>query len=345
MISDARSADVPAIIRNEVRVDKRLTRTHRHVEFRVGRRAGLDLPLWLYIQALCPRYPRDFTARWCGQGHITVDGVIANADQAVATGQLVILHVPLPPPDPGYTPPPLEVLWQDGRLAVLIKQPGHLAHQAGKIMTGTLINQLQDWALEHGLNADSIRLVNRIDRDTSGLVLASFDLEVHVAASTLITSRAVYKGYQAICHARPATDHGHWTDPIGGRREDSIVQMIRADGLACDTEFAVTAVAAVFSLLSITLHTGRQHQIRVHAAHHGCPLVGDWLYGTPCAELPGQALHAAELGFTHPLTGEPLRFTAPLPPKFSALWQHLAAGGDVTAIPLNDAQQQRREQG
>jgi len=274
------------------------------------------------------------------------------------------------------------VLWQDGRLAVLIKQPGHLAHQAGKIMTGTLINQLQDWALDNGLNAASIRLVNRIDRDTSGLVLASFDLEAHVAASALITSRAVFKGYQAICHGRPATDHDHWREAIGERHPNSIVQMIRADGLACDTEYRIAAVAgsrgrgvaesddqtatsivsglsdvdsatprprdpatADFSLLSITLHTGRQHQIRIHAAHHGCPLVGDWLYGTPCAELPGQALHAAELGFTHPLTGEAMRFTAPLPAKFSALWQHLAGGGDVTAIPLNDAQQQRRDQG
>jgi hypothetical protein len=97
----------------------------------------------------------------------------------------------------------------------------------------------------------------------------------------------------------------------------------------------------VFSLLRITLHTGRQHQIRVHAAHHGCPLVGDWMYGTPCAELCGQALHAAELAFTHPLTGEALRFETPLPRRFRTLWEALQAGGDVTPIPLNPGQRSR----
>ena len=382
--------DLAARLRNEVRIAKSLTATHRLVTFTVGKRHPADMTLAVYIRSLLPRYEDEFIRRWCRQEFIRVDGVIAHAEQTMTTGQQVVMNVPLPPPDPDYVPPPLHILWHDEHLAVLVKQPGHLAHQAGKIMTGTLINQLQDWMLEQGGEPSAIRLVNRIDRDTSGLVLASLDLPAHVGVSRAIEKRQVFKGYRAICHGIPDPRSGHWREPIGGSERSAVVQEVRTDGLASHTEYtiqedtfgvqrsafgvslahvdAVESPSSIsqaqassdgasdvfepipnaerrtpndFSLLRIILHTGRQHQIRVHAAHHGCPLVGDWMYGTPCAELGGQALHAAELAFTHPLTGEALRFAAPLPKSFHLLWEDLKNGGNITPIPLNAGQRSR----
>jgi 23S rRNA pseudouridine1911/1915/1917 synthase len=89
------------------------------------------------------------------------------------------------------------------------------------------------------------------------------------------------------------------------------------------------------------LHTGRQHQIRVHAAHHGHPLVGDWVYGTPCAELPGQALHAALISFPHPRTGTVVSCESPWPAPLADLWQQLENGGVPTMKPLNPEQRAR----
>lgn len=335
--------DLGSRLRNEVRIAKSLTATHRVVTFAVGKRHPAGMTLTAYIKAVLPRYEEDFIRRWCAEGFIAVDGVIATAEQPMTTGQQVAMNVPLPPADPDYAPPPFNVLWHDAHLAVLVKEPGHLAHQAGRIMTGTLVNQLQDWMLERGLDPSLARLVNRIDRDTSGLVLASLDLPAHVGVSRAIEKRQVHKGYRAICHGAPEPRSGHWREPIGGSARSAVVQEVRADGLPSHTEYTVEEVAgaAAFSRLSITLHTGRQHQIRVHAAHHGCPLVGDWMYGTPCAELCGQALHAAELAFAHPLTGEALRFDAPLPHSFSGLWERLRQGGGITPIPLNPGQRSR----
>lgn len=316
-----------------------LTSAYREVAFTVGKRLVEGTDLANYVRALCPRYELEFVHRWCAQQHCTVDGVVVTGDQALVSGQRVILHVPLPPPDPTYIVPPLRFVWCDEHLAIVDKPPGHLAHQAGQIMTGTLLNQLQDWALANGRDPREVRLVNRIDRDTSGIVLVSWHLTAHVALSRALEGRALHKEYLALCHGRPDPAAGDWREPLGPGDPISIAHVVRPDGKASHTEYHVLDTAgARFSLLRLVLHTGRQHQIRIHAAHHGCPLIGDWVYGTPCAELSGQALHAAALSGAHPITGEAMRWEAPLPTVFSALWQRLAAGGEPTASELNDVQ-------
>ncbi len=327
-----------ALIRNEVKVAKVLTSAHRRVEFTVGRRHVDGIDLARYVRAVMPRYELDFIHRWCAQGHCTVDDRPARGDQALATGQRVLLLVPLPPPDPDYLVPPLELLWRDRHFAIANKPPGHLAHQAGAIMTGTLLNQLQDLVLAEGGDPAEVRLVNRIDRDTSGIVLVSFALDVHVALSRDLEGRALRKEYLAICHGCPEPLDGAWLDPLGPGDPRSIAHVVRPDGKPSHTEYHVIDTVGRFSLLRLVLHTGRQHQIRVHAAHHRCPLVGDWVYGEPCAELPGQALHAAALAGRHPVSGEALRWEAPLPSVFTALWQRLQDGGGPTGIPLNPIQ-------
>ena len=331
-----------ALIRNEVKVSKVLTSEHRAVVFTVQKRYVEVTDLANYVRAICPRYELEFVHRWCAQGCCTVDGVIARGDQALATGQKVVLLVPLPPPDPTYVVPPLDFVWCDEHLAIVNKPPGHLAHQAGAIMTGTLLNQLQDWALAHGRDPREVRLVNRIDRDTSGIVLVSWRLEAHVVLSRALETRALHKEYWALCAGCPEPLSGDWRDPIGPGDPRSIAHVVRADGKASHTEYhvldSVSGPAGHYSLLRLVLHTGRQHQIRIHASHHGCPLIGDWVYGSPCRELSGQALHAAALAGAHPVTAAAMHWQAPLPTVFSDLWQHLKAGGAPTPCALNPVQ-------
>ena len=330
--------DRDALIRNEVKVAKNLTQIHRRVEFTVGKRHVDGIDLAHYVRAVMPRYELDFIHRWCAQGHCTVDGLPCTGAQAVSTGQHVLLLVPLPPVDPGYIVPPLEFIWRDAHLAIVNKPPGHLAHQAGAIMNGTLLNQLQDWVLERGGDPSQVRLVNRIDRDTSGIVLVSWHIDSHVALSQAVEGRKLHKEYLAICSGCPEPLDGAWLDPLGPGDPRSIAHVVRSDGKASNTEYHVVETDGRYSLLRLVLHTGRQHQIRVHASHHRCPLVGDWVYGEPCAELPGQALHAAVLAGAHPITGEAMRWEAPLPTVFLELWSQLKAGGRTTSIPLNPAQ-------
>jgi 23S rRNA pseudouridine1911/1915/1917 synthase len=211
-------------------------------------------------------------------------------------------------------------------------------------MSGTMINQVQEWFEAEGGDPLQVRLVNRIDRDTSGILLLSFDAAVHAQVSTAFAERDLSKEYRAICHGIPAEAHGHWREPLGEGPPESIARVVRPDGQQSHTEYEVLETAgagtagAAFSLLKISLHTGRQHQIRVHASHHGHPLVGDWVYGPACAELGGQALHSAVLEFLHPRLKRTLRIEAPLPARLAGLWTELVAGRPLTPVALDDEQ-------
>jgi 23S rRNA pseudouridine1911/1915/1917 synthase len=351
-------------IRNEVPVERVLTGTHRVLKFTVGRVHGKGWRLDKYLAALMPTISRAMIQRWLERGAATIDGVATSGRPSIHPGQRIVLMAPLPERDDDQRyPQPLEILYQDKWLLAANKPPGQLAHQAGKTMTGTLLNQAQDWFEAQGGDPQQVRLINRIDRDTSGIVLLSLDVGAHSTVAQAMEARDLDKEYRAICHGSPADDHGDWRDPIGEGPAETIQRVVRADGQECHTEYFVlersafgvrrsalsedsvvsenagaelsntarrTPHAERFSLLRLLLHTGRQHQIRVHAAHNGCPLVGDWVYGEPCQELDGQALHAALMEFAHPVEKRSVRIEAPFPRKLAELWAHLKSGGALT---------------
>jgi 23S rRNA pseudouridine1911/1915/1917 synthase len=338
---DARIAEG---IRGEVKVERIATGAKRIVRFAIGRTHGRNWRLDKYLHAILPTISRSLLRRWIEQGCVTVDGAVATPRDKVAPGQAVELRQPLPPPPPEAAGRPGPVLLrEDPRFLVYAKPAGMLAHQAGKILSGTLINHVQSYLEERARDPADARLVNRIDRDTSGIVLASLDLESHVALSAALEAHSLRKEYRAICHGVPEPASGSWLDPIKEAGEESIAMRIAPDGKASHTDYEVLGIApgGRYALLRVLLRTGRQHQIRIHAAHNGHPLVGDWVYGAPCAELPGQALHSAILEFPHPRSGETIRVEAPLPPALAALWERLAAGGDVAPVPLDDDQRAR----
>ena len=345
-------------IRNEVPVERQLTGTHRILKFTIGRVHGRGWRLDKYLAALMPTISRAMIQRWIERGAATVDGVVTTGRPPIRPGQYIVLNAPLPErdEDQGY-PQPLEILYRDRWLLAANKPPGQLAHQAGKTMTGTLINQVQDWFEKQGGDPQQVRLVNRIDRDTSGIVLLSLDVGAHTTVSQAMEARDLDKEYRALCHGTPAEDHGDWRDPIGEGPPETIQRVVRPDGQECHTEFFVlersgggsaaaspgdighrTSDIGPFSLLRLLLHTGRQHQIRVHAAHHACPLVGDWVYGEACTELDGQALHAALMEFAHPVEKRTVRIEAPFPRLLAGLWSQLKQGGRPTPRPLSEEQ-------
>lgn len=339
-ITDFKPADESAQIRNEVTLRRTQSATHRTMAFAIGRRYGHGWPIEAYVNAVWQRFSPELVARWCTSGWLTIDGLNAAAGQPVVCGQQVVLAVPLPPVAAGEPAPPLELLYHDEHLAVVLKPAGQLAHQAGRHLTGTLLDRLQAWHEARGGDRNEVRLVNRIDRDTSGLLLASFRLPAHVDLGHQVADRTIGKEYLALCHGVPDPATGDWREPIGPV-EGSIARCVRADGQSAHTSYQVTESAPHAALLHIDLHTGRQHQIRVHAAHHGHPLIGDWVYGPPCAELDGQALHAHALAFRHPVSGEALRIVAPLPTALADLWQRLQTGW-LPAPTALDAEQRSR---
>ncbi|MBA2482657.1 MAG: RluA family pseudouridine synthase [Planctomycetes bacterium] len=340
-------------IRGEVVVERELTQTHRIVRFTVpkGHAPPAMTPQRLdrYLHAILPTISRTMIRGWLDAGAASVDGRTAEPRMVLKAGHRIELRAPLPPRlDIGSPPPALEILYRDQWLMACNKPPGQLAHQAGKTMSGTLLNALQEWMSAQDLDPRDARLINRIDRDTSGIVLVSLDPTAHTRVAKAMEARDLHKEYRAICHGAPDPAHGSWLDPIGEGDGSSIARIVTSQGQPCHTDYETLETAGAddraaprFATLRVVLHTGRQHQIRVHAAHHGNPLVGDWVYGQPCAELPGQALHSALLVFAHPMHGSEVRVEAPLPAAFVDLWSRLRTGAEVTPTALSDEQRSK----
>ncbi len=332
-----------ALIRNEIKVEKRVGEgSGRVFRFLTGRRHGLGWFLPRYLRAIGPRWPDELLAKWCEDGRCTVDGQVVGAQWQVVPGRQVELTI-APLPDEGHRPPPLALLWHDRAIAFANKPTGQLAHQAGKQLSGTLLNQLQDWAVTQDIDPNEVRLINRIDRETSGIVIATFDLAAHQNLAAQLDERCIRKAYRAICCGVPEPRDGDWREPLGPLGAHTIRRGVLADGQASHTEYHVEEVAAdgLHAVIRLELHTGRQHQIRVHATHHGHPLVGDWVYGQGVSELPGQALHAWVVECVHPLSGEALRVEAPFPPALAALWAKLRSGGAATPVELTPDQRSK----
>ena len=330
------------LIRDQVRVEKKLSNSDRIIEMKVGGTAGIGWRLDRFLPVLFPRFTRSMVQRWIKHGWCTVNGVVATSKQAIRPFQHIVLHTPLPVQEDQGDFGPLNVLYHQDDILVLNKAPGQLPHQAGKILSGTLLNDIHDWCEENGYDPREARLVNRIDRDTSGIVLCSLNREVHRALSISLQSHDLHKEYRAICIGVP-DEHGHWQDPIAPGSDATIARAIDPSGQESHTEYWVAerSVADKYALLQIKLHTGRQHQIRIHTAHNGFPLVGDWVYGSACAELGGQALHAAKLIFPSPFNDEDICVEAPLPQRLADLWQHLKEGPALTQLELNREQQSK----
>ncbi len=220
-------------------------------------------------------------------------------------------------------PLPLAIRYEDDHLLVADKPAGLLVHPASGPPEPTLANAVVHH-LRAGGQSGAFHPVHRLDRNTSGLILIAKNPYIqHLLFKG--GGKAVDRTYLALVTGHPQPPAGLIDAPIGRHPGSIVERIVRPDGQAAQTSYQTVAAAGPHSLLSLRLHTGRTHQIRVHLDHIGHPILGDDLYGGSTALIGRPALHAAALAFTHPATGQRLNLTSPLPEDMARLLAGLQA--------------------
>jgi 23S rRNA pseudouridine1911/1915/1917 synthase len=285
------------------------------------------------LVGLAPEFSRSHLQSLVQGGHVRLDGraVVLPARRVQAGQQLQLDLVPTAE-SRAFTPQPmaLAVVDEDADLLVLEKPAGLVVHPAAGHWSGTLLNGL----LAHHAGAAALPragIVHRLDKDTSGLMVVGKTLAAVTGLVRAIAAREVQRIYLALATGA-VTPAARTVDAPIGRDPASRVRMkVLAGGKPARTDLRCLCTHGGFSAVECTLHTGRTHQIRVHLAHIGHPLVADRLYGgAPGLGLQRQALHAARLRFVHPVSGQVLAFEAPPPADFAAAW------AQVTADPADE---------
>ncbi|MDP3759507.1 MAG: RluA family pseudouridine synthase [Ramlibacter sp.] len=280
------------------------------------------------LAALAPEFSRSYLQQLIESGAVTLHGVPATrSSQKVKAGDEGTLELLPTPQSQAFRPEPmtLDVVFEDAHLLVVNKPAGLVVHPAPGNWSGTLLNGLL--ARDPGaMLLPRAGIVHRLDKDTSGLMVVARTRAAMDALVQRIAAREVSRQYVALAHRSwGGAPVRHVDAPIGRDPRNRLRMAVVEGGKAATTTFELLQDAAQGCWVRATLGTGRTHQIRVHMAYIGHPLVADELYGGPgAAGLSRQALHAWRLAFRHPATGEPLEFHAPLP---GDLRQALAAWG------------------
>lgn len=260
-------------------------------------------------------------------GNILVNGKAVKAKYSVKEGDLVTYDLPEPEVlEYEAEDIPLDIVYEDDDIAVVNKPQGMVVHPSVGHTSGTLVNALMyhihDLSSINGVVRPGI--VHRIDKDTSGLLMIAKNDRAHQALAEELKDKKSLRKYLAIVHGNISNDRGVIEAPIGRSEKDRKKQAVTAKGKPAVTHFKVLERFGNYTLVELTLETGRTHQIRVHMAYIGHPVAGDPLYG-PRKTLKGngQFLHAQTLGFTHPTTGESLRFSVEPPAIFQETLENL----------------------
>ncbi len=255
-------------------------------------------------------------------GGVAVNGRAAKPGDKVKPGDVIAVR--LPEPEPAALTPediPLDIVYEDGDIAVVNKPQGMVVHpapgHARGTLAGALLTALDDLSGVGGQLRPGI--VHRLDKDTSGLLVVAKNDAAHAALSAQMADKSARRVYSAIVHGNIKEDTLDIDKPIGRSRSDRKKMAVDARGRRAVTHITVLERFGDFTYVSAALETGRTHQIRVHLASLGHPVAGDPVYGPKTARLhkDGQLLHAGELSFIHPATRERVTFTAPLPGYFA----------------------------
>ena len=258
--------------------------------------------------------------KWLEDG-ILVDGRRVNTRFCPAAGQVLSVRLSDPVRNSGSVPAsgPLDIVYEDEDLIVLNKAAGVPVHPGPGHFSDTLGNFLVDYYEKTGQEAD-FHPVHRLDRGTSGLIAAAKHPHAQEVLKNQLHTEDFRRVYLAVCEGLPDPLAGVIDAPLGPKPGSLMEQMVRPDGKPARTKYGVLRRWGDRALVSLELETGRTHQIRVHMAHTGHPLTGDFLYGTEDrAIICRPALHSGYLSFRHPLTGENMQFSVPLPEDMARL--------------------------
>lgn len=278
------------------------------------------------LAARFPQLSRAQLQRLIRSGAITVNDAVVRPAYRLTPGDRITVTFP---EEPTVRPEslPLDVIYEDEYLLVVNKPAGMVVHPAARLVSGTLVNAL----LAHCPQVadvggpDRAGIVHRLDRETSGLIVVAKNSEVHTSLQRQFQRRLVRKTYVALVEGEVHPREGIIEVPIGRDPKDRTRMAVSRTGRPAVTQYRVVEFFPQYTLLEVRPHTGRTHQIRVHLAWLGYPVVGDRVYGRRRQTLlpDRHFLHARELAFTHPVTSEKLVLSAPLPPELAALLNRL----------------------
>ena len=270
-----------------------------------------------------PQLTRSAAQKLLEDGAVTLNGKPVKKNYKTVSGDELVVALPDPAPvDIVPQDIPLDVVYEDEDVIAVNKPVGLVVHPAAGHPDGTLVNALLYHCGESlsGING-ALRpgIVHRIDRDTSGLIIAAKNDFAHLALAAQLQDHSMYREYEAVCVGNLKEDQGTVNAPIARHPTDRKKMAVNfLQGREAITHWTVLERFPGYTHIQCRLETGRTHQIRVHMAHTGHPLLGDVVYGSkkPWPGLAGQCLHARRLSFVHPRTGERMTLECPLPDWF-----------------------------
>lgn len=293
---------------------------------RVCDRDGVRLDSFV-TDAFDSAYSRSFYKRLIDDGKITVNGkTVTKAGTKLAAGDVVEADIPEPVEDGSFVAQdiPLDIVYEDSDLLVINKPQGMVVHPAAGHSDGTLVNALLAHCKDELSDINGVLrpgIVHRIDKDTSGLMLACKNNFTHLKLADMLSRHEIVREYRALVYGFVKEDKGMVNAPIGRSSSDRRKMAVNKDGKSAVTHFEVLERFGEITDLKLILETGRTHQIRVHMAYIGHPVVGDPVYAARRKNygLAGQALHSQAITFVHPRTGETMHFECGLPDYYQAV--------------------------
>jgi 23S rRNA pseudouridine1911/1915/1917 synthase len=285
------------------------------------------------LAGLLPGVSRTWLEKSFDAGKVSRDGLVLSKREKVAAGETLVFQLAqageslLEPADI-----PLKVLFEDGHVLLLDKEPGMVVHPGSGTGQDTLVHALLHHYGEGISQVGSVErpgIVHRLDRETSGVMVVAKTQEAYLGLVQQFSERSMHKEYRAVVSGRLKFPTGDWTGPIGRHPVHRHKMAIAPGGKDAKTDWEIEErITGVFSLVRCVIHTGRTHQIRVHFGDSGYPLAGDTTYGYNPRKFSGlmpprTMLHAACLRRSHPISGKPLEAEAPLPPDIIAFMQEV----------------------
>ncbi|MBP3544368.1 MAG: RluA family pseudouridine synthase [Lachnospiraceae bacterium] len=279
-----------------------------------------------YIASISEDFSRSFIQKLIKEQAVLVNGKPVKASFVVSDGDRILLRVPeLTLPEALPEDIPLDILYEDKQVIVVNKPKGMVVHPAAGHYSGTLVNALLYHCKDELSGINGVMrpgIVHRIDMDTTGALVVCKTDEAHNALAAQLKEHSITRKYRAIVHGNLREDEGTVNAPLGRHPVERKKMAIVPNGKCAVTHYRVLERLKGYTYIECQLETGRTHQIRVHMASKGHPLLGDAVYGPakcPVAGLSGQTLHAMILGFEHPSGSGYMEFEAPLPEYFGEL--------------------------
>ena len=296
------------------------------VESKACNQEGVRLDSFL-TESFGSAYSRSFYKRLIDDGKVSVNGkVITKAGTKLSAGDIVEADIPEPKEDDSFIAQdiPLDIVYEDSDLLVINKPQGMVVHPAAGHYEGTLVNALLAHCKDELSDINGVLrpgIVHRIDKDTSGLMLACKNNFTHLKLADMLSRHEIVREYRALVYGFVKEDKGLIDAPIGRSSNDRRKMAVIKDGKSAVTHFEVIERLGEITDLKLILETGRTHQIRVHMAYIGHPVVGDPVYASRRKNfgLSGQALHSQAITFVHPRTGETMHFEVDLPDYYKAV--------------------------